>query len=494
MGGMTRPDTPSAAQRAASHAEICVAVMVAMVPLAWALGLDQALWLAAGLGLGAAAAFRQGDRTGLAPIGGLFVATVVVSGVLGAQGERWLTFLRWVLIVTAFFAAVLGARTVVAHPGRVSPLLVALTATVSVSGFLSLIAFGLQQSFSFATPIAPLVPDSIASTPLGAASFTTRSLAAPSYFLGADFLRPRGLFLFSTTQALAQAAAVPLVLAMTRWWPSLRPWLVTASVCMALSLLATTARASILALAIGLFVVWFARKASLNARSAILAGLLVALGATVFMAAGWASSAFELLGTRSWETRSSLYAATIDRWTERPLLGWGTEVDRLPAPTPAKTPDPQQQRGPTAEQAPETQSSLEGTPPLGSHSQYLGVLFKQGVIGLALFATALVVVSRAAVLVFIRRPPGGDFVVAAFLVSLLVSVTEEIWLDPGSALVIACVWGVNLGLGLPSRSWDEPACGPATHEGAPDDAVRAEVRPVATSQPKSDENAPAVGG
>jgi O-antigen ligase len=433
--------------------------MGSLVPVWWVLGLDQAAWLAIGgfLGLGA---LRIGHDRLAFSLGLVFIATVVISGVLGAQGFRWLTLAREIAIVSSFFLALLG---VVAYSRREADrqvLVFFFIAFVVASSALSLLSFIFELPLRFSTPIGPLVPPEIAGTGLGRLSLVQRSIGEESYFLGREFLRPKGLFLFSTSQAVAQAVTIPLIAAAYQWFPKRRVVLGAAGVVVLAALLASTTRGPILALIVGLIVVWFIRRRAQGAitihiplrggRFAI--WLSAAVAVMIFaLASGALQPALEIATTRSLEGRSGLYERTINEWQRRPLVGWGTERDWRPTPPPARTPlpTPTPTPVPTPAPAPSPDAAPPERPPLGSHSHYLGVLFKQGMLGLIALSAIIGVLLTRSYRIFRQARPGSDFVLVAVVVTLLAGATESLWLDPATALFVAMAWG--LGLAGPTR-------------------------------------------
>jgi O-antigen ligase len=395
------------------------------------------------------------------------MAIVLVSGVLGAEGARWLTLVRELIIGLSFFAAIVGVAAVSRDPNRLQAVLAGVAFVLVVSSAASLLALVTQKLYPFETPIAGFIPDSVASTRLGELTFTDRSLGTWSYFLGRIFVRPQGLFLFSTSQAVAQASAIPILLAAGIWFPFLRRWFWFATALSAAALLATTTRTPIAALAVCLLAVgilYLARRGGGGAwigrhRTSLIAGGIVVGGLlTVAVGSGAAGTALRGLTARSVGPRADLYVATLERWAERPLLGWGTEIDWVQTDGEGQVPS-----------QPPGQAAVEdaaNSPPLGSHSHYLGVLFKQGILGLLVFAFVLWMLVEG-----VRRQVGsralGPMLVAAGVVTTLVSgLTESLWLDPGAALFVAMAWGLVLAPPMPEpitfRTRQSPAPASAT--------------------------------
>jgi len=424
------------------------ALLIVSMPLWWLLGLDQAAWLAAGFALGSFAITARGAPRGIVVAAACFLGAVAVAGLLGANGVRWLTFAREILIVGAFFGALAGVASMETGARHLRNLVGAIAVFTAASSALTLLALLIQEPLTFRTPIADLVPEAIADTRLGQLSLMVRSLGSLSTFLGSDsFLRPQGLFLFSTSEAVALAAVIPLLLAASLWWSRWSWPLRGVAVLAAFALFATTTRVPIAALAASGLVVWIARGwtrghliVPLNRRTlpVIFVVLLGVIGAA--LALGVSDPIRELVASRNIETRAFLYQATVERWAERPLLGWGTEVDWIPTDEPASSPEHTATPPPTP-----GSNDLDAIPPLGSHSQYLGVLFKQGLAGLLLYLVVVGLVAAAAIRLFRRNAIDSDLLVVGFIATVISTVTESLWLDPATSILVAILWGLIVG-------------------------------------------------
>lgn len=371
---------------------------------------------------------------------------MMIAGALGAQGTRWITLVRELVIVVVFFAAALGTAGLRPAGRTMQLLLLGVAFVMTVSSAASLLAFVTQSIYPFKTPIANMVPEVISSTRLGELTFTDRSLGTTSVFLGALFVRAQGLFLFSTSQAVAQAAAIPLFLAAAGWYRPARWWFFLAASLSAISLLATTTRVPIAALLVSMTIALvgfqlrrhgLALRRRFNRRLLSAAALLIVALFGVAFVTGVVESTAQVLTARSLGPRAELYAETIKRWTERPLLGWGTEIDWIRGPSGS---------GEDAAVTEESTQAAADSPPLGSHSHYLGVLFKQGAVGFVLF-TAIVVMLLG---VARRQLRSGQLetwlLVAAVATTFISALTESLWLDPAASVVVAITWGVLLAL------------------------------------------------
>jgi O-antigen ligase len=165
--------------------------------------------------------------------------------------------------------------------------------------------------------------------------------------------------------ATAMAAAIPLAVygmlrADTRWR---RVFSGAAVVLLGAALLASTGRVAALGLASGggvMLVALLVRKRWTRTAFAIVA-VTALVGAVQYIGpAGVLNLADQLVyarGDGSVTSRTEVYRATLSGIAERPVLGWGTERD------------------------------VEGLLyPAGSHSYYLGVAYKHGLVGLCVLS------------------------------------------------------------------------------------------------------------
>tara|TARA_B100000795_G_scaffold34487_1_gene22750 strand:+ start:8 stop:649 length:642 start_codon:yes stop_codon:yes gene_type:complete len=136
-----------------------------------------------------------------------------------------------------------------------------------------------------------------------------------------------------------------------------------------LALILTTGRVAIMAFFVGYIIFRFILIKSFAIKYSIL--FVIFIISSLFLIwleqTGFLYQIIDLLlysrGEGSANARSKIYSLTFDSFLERPIFGWGTERD------------------------------AKGLAyPLGSHSYYLGTLYKQGIAGLTLFITILVLI------------------------------------------------------------------------------------------------------
>jgi putative inorganic carbon (hco3(-)) transporter len=134
------------------------------------------------------------------------------------------------------------------------------------------------------------------------------------------------------------------------------------------NLIFTTDRSAILGIIIG-FIWWFffwekwLFKSKRNLYVAIAIIILVIIISSLFLIIYF--NGFISARPGSLETREIIYKKTIESWLEKPVFGWGVTRNIKDA-------------------FPEFEVR-KNIPPLGTHSTYLGILYKQGAVGLLVF-------------------------------------------------------------------------------------------------------------
>lgn len=332
----------------------------ALSPLWWAAGLLQFVWLPV---VGVALVVHA-SRTGTlrvpveARILLLFLLVQLFSSVAITEPYRYVTFLRsfWGYLTLALVFVYAGSFI---DKGRL--LDVALKSLVLVVWSSLLVSFAaavlwiFQGSvLQFDAALSSLVPAWIRATALGQAVFHP-SAGRLDWFMGFGYLRHTSMNLFATTYSMALVAALPVILWIYRSPASGlgKTWrrMAGAGFIAGLAVLAlTTGRMSILGLATG--AAWYGLVRWPKLRYAVLLVLVAAILGAALLGPGYADELLYARGQGSVTTRLQIYTQTWSRFVERPLVGWGSELD------------------------------VPGLGyPLGSHSQYMSILFRFGVSG-----------------------------------------------------------------------------------------------------------------
>jgi hypothetical protein len=406
------------------------------IPLWWVLGIEQMVWAPIGFIALAKVVTAQRGRLLVPPFALwsiLFLMAHAASGLFIVEGMRVLTFGRnfgayvgatlWVLVLVNTVHSLRDARKV----------LVGSAVAMTLAGFLGLLGIAGVWRGVFTSPIGLVLPDAITSTTYGG-QIATRSTGGPAWFLGlGNYYRVNSFFLFPTMFATAIAVTLPIVLWLQRTGRrpyGRRAWLLCAALLL-VNLPFTTGRIATGSLIAG--GAWFFLMKH-RKRSVVVSASLVILAAAVIvnrelssLASTGVEAAAYARGLGSVDTRGQVYRSTIEGFFDRPLLGWGTERD-----------------------------VRDQRYPAGSHSTYLGVLYKHGVVG---FACLLGVLASA----WITTRPGGipkdtpehallRFSQWTLVVVLLNGLTDAIDLDATTLVLIYVVVGTAVAVRRLPRS------------------------------------------
>ena len=341
-----------------------VRVVIALLPLWWALGLDQFVWpIAVGLLILKAVMARRHIPlpTPFALGASVLLFAIAASATMVSDG-RELTYVRNLSVYGAGIGlAVLAIAThsTLAHVVATVRVLVITFGLVTLAGALG--SLGLW--FEFSTPMARFVgalgPSEYVSTMVNK-SF----VHAEALWFADGFLRPRGLMMFPNI--LGGVAALSLgakLLLRAPERPTLRVLWFGAALLDAGVIVATLSRSTWLAFMVGLAVVLITSRATSRERFSRLS--LVGLLAGALVVSGGIDIVLERAVERghSNEIRLDTYVLTLDAAADSfatMLVGHGTQ---------------------------QTAETLRI--PLGSHSTYLGLFFKYGVLGLVGFSVVL---------------------------------------------------------------------------------------------------------
>lgn len=360
-----------------------VVLMFTLMPVWWALGLDQLVWLAAAPYIALRLIIQRRGRIRVPlPLRllAVFIAIQAISALFIVEGERYITFIRTFGAYVAAFSIALVLVNTLTSPRHIRLILGVLVFSLIVAAILGLIAMlGIWRP-TFTAPIALILPDRLENTAYGYNLIARRlgSMAWFSWFGG--YFRVKSIFLYPTMYAAALIIILPLIV-MYFWGARTivrRAAWGAVTVLLGVNLLVTTGRTAWIGLIAGalFFVVVLSRWRSwgrvLFASACLLA--ISALAVLTWEEQGIPSALTEPVtdllfarGDGSVLNRSAIYAETLTNWTRRPLFGWGTERD---LPTLANY-------------------------PAGSHSYYLGMLYRFGAIGMALFGVMVVSLWRA---------------------------------------------------------------------------------------------------
>lgn len=387
-----------------------LSILLTAYPLLWFLGLDGFAWMVL-LPVAGLLTFRQ--RTPISPRLFAFIlgCTLLVAGAIVAafwieERVRYLTWFRdlyliMTLVVVTWYLANCESERLQ------SRILKPIASILLFSCLLGVLAITFSDTLNRETPAASMMPDILAATDFGR-RLVNKQIATEGYFAGEPYLRLSGTFDYATSYGAVLASFCVYVLA---GWMSFTGsrirWVLAGMMPIVLfSLAYTTARTSILALCLGILtmaMLWG------NTRTRILLGLLV-VGCVIALAP-LLTELILLRGEGSATVRFEIYQRTAEAIAAHPL-GYGTQTD------------------------------VEGLRfPLGSHSTWLALPYKYGVVGS--LGMILILLS-----LFRNRIFGVQHVnvqAAALSVTLFtIAIFEELYLDAMGGLVIACLLGAAL--------------------------------------------------
>ncbi len=344
-----------------------IAVALVALPVWWFLGIEQLIWLVIGVAAVVASNKLYINITTICII--TFVFIQVISILFITDLYRYLSFIRiFVTNISAIFIYI-AITTNIKTIKDIRLLIRALSIMMLISALMGLLAtFGLRIE-GINSLFGVVLPDSLKETDYGQ-RFVIRSLGSTGYFYGIGaYYRVNSFWMFATTYAMAIVTVWPLVL----WAASVdrkrRLLHIITAVLLLINLIFTTGRTAIIGLIIGyIYIKWiYHNRTNYKIVIMYILGITITIGVISFYIinnknilfvqsqgnSNVISSLLTARGGGSYSSRMRVYQETLKGFTMRPLLGWGTERDIPNLPYPA-----------------------------GSHSYYLGVLYKNGIIGL----------------------------------------------------------------------------------------------------------------
>lgn len=390
-----------------------VFLLFVSLPLWWALGVEQFIWLPVLL-WSAVKAIRRG-RVRVPPALKLYAVLLfadIASSLFIVENYRYVSFIRTFAVFASGFLLIFVVVNDVRTSREVRRLLVGLVWMMAFAGLLGAVAvLGIYRPH-FHSLIGTVLPHGIQSTGLGQ-RIVVRTAGGDGWFRAVGhFYRINSMFLFATLYASALAMSIPVVLGLASQSRRVVRWaLIVISVLLIYNLVFTTGRSATLSLVLSgavlvLVVLRSAHRGRLWLVVAICAAVLVLVGIIADPIGGHVLRLVVSGRGSSTHDRLFIYQKTVAGFLERPVLGWGTVRD------------------------------IPGFPyPAGSHSQYLGILYRQGAVGLALWLLLCYsVVKRAWLGVRLKRP-FAVFLAWGLVAALLNSVTEVLDLDAVTFMV-----------------------------------------------------------
>lgn len=406
-----------------------VHLLMLLTPVLWFLGLEQLvgvpilIWSAIKLGLK-----HRPIRISVAAVTLIIlIGTMILSLPAIESPTRYLTFVRTLSMYLMGVLLFVILQTECRSFSQVRALLRSLVWMMGMAGALALLGVLGISELNFRSPAGYLLPGIIADTGYGN-QIVWRSLGNQSWFRGfGSYFQVNGIFLFSTMNAAAAAITLPLsvyFLVTSRGMWKIAYFLLSALIMV--SLVFSTGRVAWLSVSLAVVIIGafsfrlYPRTIMLLLGAACIATMLFILPSDAIPSA--VESTIYARGAGSTNSRLTIYSATLEGFTQKPLFGWGTERDI---------------------------TAIENfVYPAGSHSHYLGFLFKHGIVGFAVLVFFILFITLS--IAKVPRVTYGNthvleaqrllpFVKWSLLTALFIGLTSVLDLD---ATLILIVWVV----------------------------------------------------
>tara|TARA_B100001758_G_C18411122_1_gene615763 strand:- start:2494 stop:3795 length:1302 start_codon:yes stop_codon:yes gene_type:complete len=341
--------------------------LVLFFPIWWFLGVEQFFWFISVSLVFIQFVIYSKFQFHLSIVSVLLLLFLFVYGISFFSIEekvRYITYFRNLSTYITAFMLLTMLWNVVEKWHQIEKILNGIVFVMLFASVVGLLAFSFEIfRFQFKSLTGYFLPDFIAKTGYGSV-IAIRNVGYYNWFLGINtYFRPSSFFLYSTMFSSTLAIVLPIAILLRDIHVGFRRWYYSIVVLiMILALIATTGRVAILAFFIGYILFRI-----ISVRNIKIKSLIFLLGSTVILVllfilerSGILYQIIDLVlysrGEGSTNTRIDIYIQTFNSFLERPFFGWGTERD------------------------------VNGLAyPLGSHSYYLGTLYKQGIIGLTVF-------------------------------------------------------------------------------------------------------------
>ncbi len=341
--------------------------LVLFFPIWWFLGVEQFFWFISVSLVFIQFVIYSKFQFHLSIVSVLLLLFLFVYGISFFSIEekvRYITYFRNLSTYITAFMLLTILWNVVEKWHQIEKILNGIVFVMLFASVVGLLAFSFEIfRFQFKSLTGYFLPDFIAKTGYGSV-IAIRNVGYYNWFLGINtYFRPSSFFLYSTMFSSTLAIVLPIAILLRDIHVGFRRWYYSIVVLiMILALIATTGRVAILAFFIGYILFRI-----ISVRNIKIKSLIFLLGSTVILVllfilerSGILYQIIDLVlysrGEGSTNTRIDIYIQTFNSFLERPFFGWGTERD------------------------------VNGLAyPLGSHSYYLGTLYKQGIIGLTVF-------------------------------------------------------------------------------------------------------------
>tara|TARA_B100001758_G_scaffold247953_1_gene269037 strand:+ start:23651 stop:24955 length:1305 start_codon:yes stop_codon:yes gene_type:complete len=348
--------------------------LIVLFPLWWFLGVEQFFWfVSVGLVFMQFLIYSKFEfRANIISI--LLLLFLVVYGISFfsiVEKMRYITYFRNLSTYITALMLLIISWNVIDKWSQIEKLLKAIVLVMFIASIVGVLAFSFEIfRVQFKSLTGYFLPAFITKTGYGSV-IAVRNVGFYNWFLGFDtYFRPSSFFLYSTMFSSTLAIVLPIAMFLRQINKGIkRKYYSFVVLTMILALFATTGRVAILSFFLAFLLFQYMRIKAISIRFIFIS--LIMLLSAVFLF--WLESTgilYQIIdvvlysrGEGSANTRMKIYTQTFINFLERPFFGWGTERD-----------------------------SSNLAYPLGSHSYYLGTLYKQGVVGFFLFIGIIIAI------------------------------------------------------------------------------------------------------
>jgi len=345
-----------------------VLLLVVFIPLWWVLGLDQIIWIVMSFWIFLKLMMINKAKFKLIPTTKLmviFLLVIVVSSCFIEESYRVLTFIRNYSAFISVTILVICLTNTVRSEKQIRRLLWAFGIFSFFASLLGVLAITNIFNPHFEAPSKYLIPEGLKSFGLVRAIYT-KAISTIDFSRWGMFIRPTSFFIGSTAYGTSLVIVIPLTYFLMTSKKGIKKffWFIT-FILLLINLIFNASRGAILSLFIA--TVFFIYKKMQNYKKIIITFFLMIILLFIYSSFGYESIHQSVINFRggsakgSKEDRMVIYKATIEQVLSRPFFGYGTQRDM---------PD-------------------ISFYPVGSHSGYLGVLYRYGIAGFLLYILIL---------------------------------------------------------------------------------------------------------
>lgn len=348
--------------------------LVLLFPMWWFLGMEQFLWFfAIGIIFIQFLIFNklQFRTNTITLLLAFFLVAYGISFFSIVEKIRYITYFRNLSTYLTALMLLIITWNVIDKWWQVEKLLKAVIVVMLIASIVGILGFSFEIfRIQFKSLTGYFLPNAISKTGYGSV-IAVRNIGFYNWFMGiGNYFRISSFFLYSTMFSSTLAITLPIALFLSNINKGrVKKFYVFSAVMMGLALLFTTGRVAIMAFFIGYVIFRFLMIKSF-AKKIIIFGIFFMMSSIFLLyleLTGFLYQIIDLLlysrGQGSANSRIKIYTQTFSSFLERPIFGWGTERD------------------------------VKGLAyPMGSHSYYLGTLYKQGIVGLSLFISIFILI------------------------------------------------------------------------------------------------------